>query len=476
MGVRKLIALAGVVASATLGVGAAAAPLARSDLVVVGDDGVTFDVETQTKQALVCNRGSQRARVRSRVAAEGQRTTQVRVTPDEFVLRPGRCRELTLAVSGVSVDNLDPGSVILLSRRGAAEISYTATEAASPTTATFAEALGPTKFHVQRNRWVFGPDQARLDSRLMAVRYDSAPESIPTQTVVMSDGDHVFSVEAEALDPDDAVVRFVLAPDADGEGLSPVNPAPGNYKGTLVLGVDKTVPLTVEVDDSRLLFACLLALFVLAGAFLKYWSDRVRFSARLERQRDRLRGLYGEGALIQVGTDNYLPPTGEAIREWRYRNERAQREYFKTVVAPNPADPAFLKIVEAISDAQKDAAVFRTSLPESLRKLRRVADDVEVWRSAVREESAAPALWSMKDGIRAVLDGPSVRGLGGGAGQPTPLGIGQATKVKARADTLVELAEAWLRQAEHVIRVAQWLILVRQAVTQRTSRSASTDR
>ena len=165
-----------------------------------------------------------------------------------------------------------------------------------------------------------------------------------------------------------------------------------------------------------------------------------------------------------MGTDNYLPPTGEAIREWRYRNERAQREYFKTVVAPNPADPAFLKIVEAISDAQKDAAVFRTSLPESLRKLRRVADDVEVWRSAVREESAAPALWSMKDGIRAVLDGPSVRGLGGGAGQPTPLGIGQATKVKARADTLVELAEAWLRQAEHVIRVAQWLILVRQAV------------
>ena len=212
MGVRKLIALAGVVASATLGVGAAAAPLARSDLVVVGDDGVTFDVETQTKQALVCNRGSQRARVRSRVAAEGQRTTQVRVTPDEFVLRPGRCRELTLAVSGVSVDNLDPGSVILLSRRGAAEISYTATEAASPTTATFAEALGPTKFHVQRNRWVFGPDKARLDSGLMAVRYDSAPESIPTQTVVMSDGDHVFSVEAEALDPDDAVVRFRACP------------------------------------------------------------------------------------------------------------------------------------------------------------------------------------------------------------------------------------------------------------------------
>ena len=425
---------------------------ARQGLVVVGDGSVIFDAETPKAVVTLCSRARKPADVETHVVSKGTATTQVAVDPGAFVLAAGGCAELTISLNGVSVDEVEPGVVVFVSTRGVVQVAYTAAED-SAVAAAFAEALGPTEFQITRD-WM-RRDGAKSDSNLLAVRYDATPGAIPSQTVVMSDGERVLKVDASTKFRNDGVVRFALGLHQDDPDVPPVDPDPGNYKGTLVFGKDKTVPFTVEVDDSFLWFGILLAISVCSGAVLKYVTDRI--ASPRGWNVSYLKNLYG--AQAPAGVASYLPPDADAIKEWRDANKEAQDAYFDTVVVPSASDPGLVKVVEEIAAAQTDASVFHTEFPKSLANLKAVADVVGSWRQVVYPGSPSPTLWTADDGIQAVLGEPE--NPGSPARPPEHLGVGQATKLKARADALTELAKQWRREAEQVIRMAQWLKVVR---------------
>ena len=189
-----------------------------------------------------------------------------------FVLAGGTCRIFTVEVVGTAFADLKPGTVVLQSKRGGAQVSYAVT---APTKPVFAEALGPTKFHARTG--IKAPGKPTLDKGLLALRFDAdVTDPVPDQTIELSDGEHLLEVDGEQQSASGSVAIYRLSLHQETAAAAP---EPGNYKGTLVLGKDKTVPITVEVDDSAWWFAFWLGVFVLAGAVLKYWTDRLRITS-----------------------------------------------------------------------------------------------------------------------------------------------------------------------------------------------------
>jgi hypothetical protein len=338
------------------------------------------------------------------------------------------------------------GTVTVVSN-GAGSLTIPFTLAGAKTEAVVEKSLGETKFHATT-----GDDGVDLKDADLAVLYSGDKEFkvVEDDTWFLADGANTLKVtgEFEDFEEDDnptgpVRVYHLTADQADAE--------PGTYEGVIKLGGDKgDVPVTVEVDDSWWLFLFILLGGVGIGLWFKIVSERERFMARLESERAAISGIYG----VPLGPpwgDKFLPPTAKTVRKFQEENRAAQDAYASTVVSIDVAAPAFVKVVEGLQAARTDAVVFREKLSESLEALKTKVDATHELIEPFFPEFEEPALLgSQDDGAAAVLrKNPK-------AGADLTLGIGQATKIVARAEELLPLLTAWSAAVVDLGCHAQW--------------------
>lgn len=412
-------------------------------LVAPGTDSLTFPQDTDADPMRLCNtRDLDLTRVSTEVSGSSEDARKIDVDVPAGIAA-GTCVDVVFTPDPLSVAEAGATGTVVFVSDGAGSLTIPFTITDPHAGATVEKVLGETTFHATADG--DAPDLDEADISLLYTS-DKEPSFLDDKEWTLADGDQTMVVAANFTRQSNNVRIYRLAGVPGDRGVEP-----GTYEGVIAFGGDQgDVPVTVEVDDAFWYFLVVLLAGFGVGLWLKILTDRRRFTARLENERAAIADIYG-GPLAPPWGPRFLPPSPALIKKFQNENRAAQDAYTSTVVSVDVAAPAFAAVVKGLQDARADAVAFREKLPASLQalqeKLAATIDRVETFFPGFRE----PALLGADaDGAAAVLR------LQPKMGSDLSLGVGQATKIAARADELLPLITAWTTAVEDLGRHAQW--------------------
>lgn len=373
-------------------------------------------------------------------------------------VRAGRCRSIELRFRDGKEHKIDAGTsatatlTVLAPAAGSARISLAISGADAPKLqgAFHDLAVRATRtWHFQKRRpWDWTLDawtgDAVLEENGLALSYSMTPPKKPSSgSWPVADGSRVgrLVVDGTPQAMDQALVVPFKLTDVHN---------PGTYHGTLDFGGGEKNRLPIVVtaaDPVGVLIFCVL-LGVLIALMVRLASGRFRYTFRLRAERRKVQDRYVDAAetVVEPWATRFPRPTDAAIETWQADNKAALKAYRRTVVTVDVTDEAFVSVRKNVAAALDDADCYGKSLPAKLAALQVSLDSVV----------------KMLDTLFPGLPDPDVVTLARRitrqhvAATPT-LGIGEATKIRDKADQCVKLLDAWSETAATLVRYGRWV-------------------
>lgn len=209
----------------------------------------------------------------------------------------------------------------------------------------------------------------------------------------------------------------------------------GTFKGKLTGLTDKDGnphDVTVVVADHWVLLVLAVVSGLLAGILAKALAGRWLPGLWLSRRRNQLATKYHEAcSTLSCG---YVSPGAAEIEEFKRANAAAFKAYKQTTTLIDPASAAYAAVKDGLVQAESDADLVRGGADSPFcTSLTALAEKVGAFTERFAMVFAEQRVPLFAEKAKALVDPPAAR-----------LGVGQATKIKARAEQATAVLDDWL--------------------------------